>query len=118
MNILDTFLIIAIHVLCFYAGMKISDRYHDNAERDRKEALERQYLRLRAKADADDPCRPYVSYNAPRVPISPPIAQQINSMFTGDTDGDDLRPITPEFMDHLRQNGQAATKFNKADITK
>ena len=109
MQILDNIIIIALIVSAFFTGMYISSRYHTKTSMAVKEALERQYLRLRAKADADDPCRPYFT---PRVlhPIPKP---------TGDYDGDEeLRPITSEFMDHLKENGRAATKFCKSDLAK
>jgi hypothetical protein len=109
MQILDNLIIIALIVSAFLTGMYISGRYNAKTSMAVKDALERQYLRLRAKADADDPCRPY---GTPQVfhPIPRP---------TGDYDGDEeLRPITPDFMDHLKENGRAATKFCKSDLVK
>jgi hypothetical protein len=111
MQILDNLIILSLIVGAFFAGMYISSRFNMKSAIEVKDALEKQYLRLRAKADADDPCRPYV---APRVLQSMP-----RPVATGDYDGDEeLRPITPAFMDHLKANGKAATKFCKSDIAK
>lgn len=109
MQIIDNLIILSLIVSAFCLGMYVSNRYNAKASMEVKDALERQYLRLRAKADADDPCRPYI---APRVlhPIPRP---------SGDYDGDEeLRPITPEFMDNLKEKGRAATKFCKSDLVK
>lgn len=103
MQILDNLIIITLHVLCFIAGMKLSDRYHRDAEISRKEALERQFVRLRTKSDADDPCRPYI---APQVCHPVP-----------DSDSK-VNPIPPEFMRELKDNGKAKTAFRKSDLTK
>jgi hypothetical protein len=101
MQILDNLIIITIHVLCFVAGMKIANHYHAIADADKKDALERQFLRLRVKADADDPCRPYI---APRA-VAP-------LQKSGDYDGDNC-PIPPEFMERLKENGKASMKVAK-----
>lgn len=92
MGILDTFLILLIHVLCFVSGLALSDRYHREAKYEQKHALEQQYQRLMAGRDADDPCKPYVFNNS-------------------DTDGDQF--ITQEFMDKLHENGAATMKVEK-----
>ena len=97
MQIIDNLLIFGIHILCFVAGMALANKANAAKERAVKEALERQFLRLKANADADDPVKPYVS--------------------AGDFDGDP-RPITPVFMDRLRTNGQASMKFRKSDVAK
>lgn len=59
--LLATAIAVASHSLFFAAGMFVANRYNDRASADRKDALERQFLRLRAHADADDPCKPYKS---------------------------------------------------------
>lgn len=108
MNILDNFLILSLIVLSFIAGLKLGEYYRNKAEAEKKEALEKQFLRLRVRADADDPVKPY---GTPR--CSPPMPVVYP---TGDYDGDG--PITEEFMTKLRENKQACTKFNKSDLAK
>ena len=106
MQILDNLIIVSLIVGAFFAGMYVSGRFNAKSAIEVKEALEKQYLRLRAKADADDPCRPYI---APRVltPFPRP---------TGDFDGD--QPIGQSFMDELKTNGKAKTSFKKSDVAK
>lgn len=113
MNIVDNFIIISLIVLAFVAGMKLSDRYHRKAEQDTKDALEKQFLRLRARADADDPCRPYI---APRsfMPVNPPVV----NTGAGDFDGDGVGPISQEFVDELKTTGKAKTSFRKSSVSK
>ena len=58
-------IIIALIVLIiaggsFFLGKNVADSYNLKQSIAMKEALERQYLRLRAYMDADDPCKPYV----------------------------------------------------------
>ena len=100
---LDALIILVINILTFTAGMMIANYYNDKAEREKKDALERQFVRLRCKMDADDPCKPYVSRLAP--------------LNTGDFDGD-RGPITEEFMKNLKEKGSAKTSFRKSDIAK
>lgn len=94
MQILDNLIIITLIVTAFITGMKLDNHYHRTAAEELKNALERQFVRLQAKADADDPCKPYIA----------PVPQ-----VRGDFDGD--LPITPQFMEHLRKNGKASTKL-------
>ena len=109
MQILDNFLILAIHVLCFIAGIKLANYYNRQAKLDIKDALERQFVRLRTRSDADDPCKPYVHHGfVQTVPVTPVYP-------SGDYDGDG--PISPEFMEQLRQNGSAKTSFRKSDLS-
>ena len=110
-TLIATVIAVVSHSLFFLAGLIVAGHYHNrmNVERDRADAekahaLQCQFLRLRANMDADDPCKPYVS----KIKVLQP---------TGDYDGDD-GPITPEFMEHLKENGAAATKFKKSDIAK
>jgi hypothetical protein len=107
MQILDNLIIVSLIILAFIAGMKIDSRYHEREDISVKDALERQFLRLRAKADADDPCRPY---GTPQVfhPIPKP---------TGDFDGDNF-PIKQDFLDELKSTGRAKTTIRKSDISK
>lgn len=108
MQIIDNLLILTLIVSSFIAGMKLERFYNREAQRNIKEALEKQFLRLRAKADADDPCKPY---GTPQ--IFQPIPIQYN---TGDFDGDG--PINQQFMDNLKATGHAKTSFRKSDIAK
>ena len=73
--------------LSFSAGMMVANRYNERAVLMQKDALERQYVRLVARADADDPCKPY------RPAFSP---SQLN-----------------EFESRLKTNGQATVQLNK-----
>ena len=113
MNILDNFLIIMLHVICFIAGMELANKFHREKDIAVKEALERQYLRLQTRSDADDPVRPY-QHEARQ--YFPP-AGNIVPMPTGDYDGD-VGPITPQFMEQLKTTGKAKTAFKKADLAK
>lgn len=107
MNILDNLLILLLIVLSFIAGLRLDNYYHQKANADRKEALERQFVRLRANADSDDPVKPYgTRCYAPQIPVN---------YNTGDFDGD---PIGQQFMDHLKKNGHASTKLRKSDLAK
>lgn len=45
----------------FYAGVRFADYYAVRREQAVDHALKKQYVRLVARADADDPCQPYVS---------------------------------------------------------
>jgi hypothetical protein len=104
MQILDNLIIVALIILAFIAGMRLEFNYHIRSKQDVKDALERQYLRLRAKADADDPCRPYAA---------PQVFKPINS---GDNDGDRL--IDDKFMEQLKTTGHAKTTLRKSDLSK
>lgn len=104
MNILDNLIIFSLIVLAFLAGMTTANRYNAKAKQEVKEALEKQFLRLKAHTDADDPVKPY---GTPQV--VKPIPVKYN---TGDYDGDNL--ITPQFMEELRTNGRARTTLRKS----
>lgn len=80
--ILTLFLIIA----AFIAGLKLSGWYHNQAEQDKQYALEKQFVRLKAYADADDPVAPYVPRRRVQLP--------------------------PEFEEQLRENGRATVSLN------
>ena len=102
MQIIDNIIIVSIHVLCFIAGMRLANFYNRKAEIEKKEALEKQFLRLKVRADADDPCKPY---------IAPQYAQYIPVNYnTGDFDGD---LVNEEFMNRLKKTGRATIKINK-----
>lgn len=105
MQILDNLIIILIHIGCFIAGIKLANYYNDKAAQERKDALERQYLRLVSHSDADDPVRPYIAQPQFQIPVE-------------DTDGDaNLQPITQDFMDELRATGRAKVSFRKSDVS-
>lgn len=70
----------------FIAGLKLSDWYHRQAEQERQYALEKQFLRLRAGVDFDDPSGPYISRHK--------------------------NPLPPEFEERLRKNGRATVSLN------
>ena len=55
-------------VISFIAGLKLSGWYHRQAEDEKRYALEKQYLRLKANADADDPVGPYVPRRRVQLP--------------------------------------------------
>jgi hypothetical protein len=70
----------------FIAGLKLSGYYHRCADADKEYALQKQYMRLRAGADADDPVGPYVSRNNIVLP--------------------------PEFEKRMKQNGRATASIS------
>ncbi len=75
-------------VISFIGGLKLSDHYHNQAREWEKYALQKQYLRLLAGCDADDPTQPYVS---------PPDSNR--------------RPIPLSFLDHMQKNGSATMQI-------
>lgn len=106
MQILNNLIILTLIILSFIAGLRLDNYYHQKADLDRKEALEKQFVRLRAKADADDPVKPYGT---------PQIYQQIPVLYNqGDSDG----PLNEAFMNELHTNGRAKTTFRKSDLAK
>lgn len=113
MQILDNLIILSLIFLSFLAGMKLANHYNRQSEQNRKDALERQFVRLRTQTDADDPVRPYVHRAAPRSYV-PPVVAPMN-FNTGDFDGDNQvkQAIDQSFMDHLKTNGRASTKLSK-----
>ena len=80
-------IIVLVLIVCsFVAGLKLSGWYHRQAEQERQYALEKQYVRLRANADADDPVGPYVPRRKMQLP--------------------------PEFEEKLKRNGRATVSLN------
>lgn len=59
--LIATAIAVVSHSLFFIFGLVVANHYNDKAEYLKKDALERQFLRLKAHADADDPCKPYKS---------------------------------------------------------
>lgn len=104
MTIVGNVTIVVLLVLSFIAGLRLDNYYHTRAAADRKDALERQFIRLQARADADDPCKPY---GTPR--FSPPIQLAPTEA---------TQPISEEFMSELQTKGRAKTAFRKSDLTK
>lgn len=95
-------LIILLVAGSFSAGVWLADRFNTRAAREQKLALEKQYVRLVSRSDADDPCKPYLP--------KPVVAPGFDETFpTG--------PIDQKFMDDLQQNGKAATRFRKPGAT-
>lgn len=102
MQILDNIIIISLIVAAFCLGMYIDSRYNRKAMLEQKDALERQFMRLRAKADADDPCKPYM---APRSYWTQPVQIPVQPV---------EQPIDQNFMEHLQKNGRASTKLRNS----
>jgi len=85
MEFLYCFITFLLVIGSFCCGIKLSDHYHRIAEETRRYALEKQYSRLLAGCDADDPVQPYVA---------PPVHKR-------------RFQVTPEFEQTFRQNGSA-----------
>ena len=84
--ILILFVVLVMIICAFIAGLKLSDKYYRQFEEDKRHSLEKQYLRLIARADADDPAAPYVAKRRVQLP--------------------------PEFEARLRQNKRATMTLN------
>ena len=87
MQIVDNLLILMLIAGAFLYGKYLGDKYHKEAETEKQYALRKQYVRLKAGCDADDPAQPYVA---------PPQAS---------------RPIPSEFIEHLRRNKRATMQL-------
>lgn len=59
MELYGVAIIILLIAVSYTLGMKTANWYNDKAFREQREALERQYLRLRAGTDYYDPVGPY-----------------------------------------------------------
>ena len=86
MTAVDFAIVLILIILSFISGLKLSGYYHRKADAEREYALQKQYMRLRAGADADDPVAPYV----PRQRVILP----------------------PEFERKLKQNRRATVSLN------
>lgn len=93
-DMVDTIIILILVAIAFAAGVMLTERFYAKAAAEQKAALERQFLRFKAGSDADDPCRPYVYAPQP------------------------VNPIGSAFMDTLKREGKAKTKFRKSDLVK
>jgi hypothetical protein len=102
MTLVNELSCLGLIVLSFIAGLRLDNYYRTRADAEKKDALERQFLRLRAHADADDPARPY---GVPQMPQPIPVSET-------------PQPISQEFMDELKTTGRAKTSFRKSDLTK
>ena len=87
MQIIDNLLILVLIAGAFLYGKYLGDKYHKEAETEKTYALQKQYVRLKAGCDADDPGQPYVAH---------PSASQ---------------PIPAEFIEHLRRNKRATMQL-------
>lgn len=96
-------------VLCagsFLLGMNIANKYNAEERSHTKDALERQYMRLRANADSDDPVRPYKR----RVQQHEPTFEQAPATLTP-------KQWLPEsFANELKETGKAKIAFRKSDV--
>ena len=70
-------------IASFVAGLKLAGYYNKTASAAKEYALQKQYVRLIAHADADDPVAPYVS----------------------------REPLPPEFETRLRATGRATASL-------
>lgn len=50
-----------ISAASFIFGVRLSDRYHEQKEREIRNALQKQFVRLKAGMDSDDPIQPYTA---------------------------------------------------------
>lgn len=82
--------LLLVGAVCFIFGLKLSDRYHNQAAYEQKIALQKQYARLMSGVDADDSAQPYV-YTPPRKKFSVP----------------------KEFSDQLQTTGSATMAFGR-----
>ena len=105
MTIVGNIVVIVLFILSFISGLMLDNYYHTKAAASQKDALERQFVRLQARADADDPCKPYGTPRfSPPVPVTYP--------------AEPAQPISEEFMTELQTNGRAKTSFRKSDLSK
>lgn len=126
MSIISMTVVAILIILSFIAGIRLDNYYQTKAAADKKDALERQFVRLRAGADFDDPCKPYVSRYIPPAPVNVPYnpAPPHRYVAVGCTDAEGnptVRPydlIDKKFMDDLKTTGRAKTSFRKSDLTK
>lgn len=90
MNLLDIIVVVLLCMGSFCFGMRVSDSYHESAEEQKETALKKQYARMTAGVDADDPAQPYV-YSPPPKRFS----------------------VTKEFVDALRKYGRATISITR-----
>lgn len=85
----------------FLLGMNIANKYNADERSHTKDALERQYMRLRANADSDDPVRPY------KRRVQQPTFEQTPTA---------PQWIPESFAQELKENGKAKIAFRKSDV--
>lgn len=83
MQILDNFIIIALHFACFWAGVRLADRYH----REEKQQIDYEVRLAQARMGAKD----YAVY------VAPPKKKAM---------------IGQPFMDRLNKTGRATQQIN------
>lgn len=92
-ELIYAFALLLVGALSFFLGLKLSDRYHDQAAYEQKIALQKQYVRLTAGMDADSPVQPYV--------YTPPRRRKFS--------------VGESFVEHMRTNGSATIRVDKTD---
>lgn len=98
---------VVLLVLCagsFLLGMNIANKYNAEERSHTKDALERQFMRLRANADSDDPVRPY------KRRVQQPTFEQTPTTLTPQ------QWIPESFGQQLKENGKAKIAFRKSDV--
>jgi hypothetical protein len=92
-DLIYAFALLLVGALSFFLGLKLSDRYHDQAAYEQKIALQKQYARLTAGVDADNPAQPYV--------YTPPRRRKFS--------------VDKSFIEHMQKNGSATVRVNQTD---
>lgn len=98
---------VVLLVLCagsFLLGMNIANKYNAEERSHTKDALERQFMRLRANADSDDPVRPY------KRRVQQPTFEQAPTTLTPQ------QWIPESFAQELKETGKAKMAFRKSDV--
>lgn len=96
--LVNVLLALLVAASSFWTGKRFADNYNDTAAQRQKEALERQYMRLRVHMDADDPCKPYVAAH--------PVRQSRSEVFKD-------KELLAQFENQMKENGQATALLNK-----
>lgn len=81
MMLLNVILALVIAGGFFYLGKTFADRYHELSDIRVREALQRQYLRIQAGMDADDPVCPYVAPTQATTQGTHPLSGELLSEF-------------------------------------
>ena len=90
--LVNVLLALALAFGSFWSGKHFSDCYHALHAQRQKEALERQYARLIAHMDADDPCKPYIA--------SQPVKQTRTEAFAD-------KELLAQFENKMKEDGKA-----------
>ena len=115
-TLIATAIAVTSHALFFLAGLIVANHYNDKSLADTKDALERQFLRLQAHADADDPCKPYKANSKCGVWLPAPVVAPREF-------GEPEDVLPQQFEDTLKTTGQATALLKnkrnskQADIT-